>query len=164
MSTSAPLKSGSHLPTLTDWRWHLWQVSGEDFSCKYKHQILLRGPFNNQYTRELQQQHTDCSQGENQPCMPRTILSFQNTQMPYVQDSNNIGQNSPLPLPSTKQKSFAMTVFSMLVMLWDAWVGKQDWNFITPTRAFECYSDLWVTTKSPFCSQSTPKPYIQITT
>lgn len=43
VSTSAPLKSGSHLPTLTDWRWHRWQVSGEDFSWKYKHQILLRG-------------------------------------------------------------------------------------------------------------------------
>lgn len=68
MSTSAPLKSGSHLPTLKDWRWDLWQVSGEDFSCKYKHQILLSGPFNNQYTGELQHSTPLLTRGK--PTMP----------------------------------------------------------------------------------------------
>lgn len=159
MSTSAPLKSGSHLPTLTDWRWHLWQLSGEDFSFKCKHQILLSGSFNNQYTGELLHQHTQCSQGENKPCMPRTILSFQNKWMPYVRGS----KTPPCHSQQQSKKTFAITVFSMLEMLWDARAGKQDWNFIMPIRGSECYRDLWVTTKSPFCSQSTSKPYIQIT-
>lgn len=122
----------------------------------------LKRPFNNQHTGELHSTPTAHKGKTNYACQePRSF--FKTCKFLTFRTATISGKTPPCHSHQQSKKPLLWQCF-LCYWCFEMHELENKTSFIMPIRAFECYSDLWVTTKSPFCSQSTSQPYIQITT